>query len=48
MLKPKVQTYVVCQKADDISFLGQERSVDGGIHTTRDHNNIKCIAKCMK
>jgi hypothetical protein len=26
---------VVCQKADDSCFLGQERNADGGIHATR-------------
>jgi hypothetical protein len=33
----------VCQKADGNCFLGQERSADGGIHTTRDHNNIRSV-----
>jgi hypothetical protein len=28
------------QKADGNCFLRQERSADGGIHATRDHNNI--------
>jgi hypothetical protein len=29
-----------CQKAGSNCFLGQERSADGGIHTTRDHSNV--------
>jgi hypothetical protein len=32
-----------CQKADGICFLGQERSVDGGIHATRDHTNVRGV-----
>jgi hypothetical protein len=36
----KVYTNVVCQKADDNCFLGQERSADSGIHATRDHINV--------
>jgi hypothetical protein len=31
------------QKADGICFLGQEMSADGGIHVTRDHNNIRSV-----
>jgi hypothetical protein len=31
------------QKADGSCFLGHERSVDGGIHGTRDYNNIRSV-----
>jgi hypothetical protein len=34
------QMLFACQKADGICFLRQERSADGGIHATRDNNNI--------
>jgi hypothetical protein len=32
-----------CQKADGNCFLRQKRSADGGIHATRDHNNITSV-----
>jgi hypothetical protein len=44
----KVQTNVVCQKADDNCFLGQERSADGEIHSTRNHNNITSVLRNIK
>jgi hypothetical protein len=44
----KVGTNVVCQKAYGNCFLGQELSVDGGIHATRDHNNIRSILQNIK
>jgi hypothetical protein len=31
----------ICQKADSNCFLEQETSANGGIHTTKDHNDIK-------
>jgi hypothetical protein len=36
------------QKVDCSWFLGQERSADGGIHATRDHNNIRTVLWNMK
>jgi hypothetical protein len=41
------QTLSVCQKADNC-FLGQERSADGGIHATKDHNNIRSVLQNTK
>jgi hypothetical protein len=43
--KPKKlkRTLSACQKADGNCFLGQERNADGGIHATRDHNNVRNI-----
>jgi hypothetical protein len=35
------QTLSACQKADGNYFLEQETSADGGIHATRDHNNVR-------
>jgi hypothetical protein len=37
-----------CQKADDNCFLGQERSADGGIHATRDYNNVRSVLRNTK
>jgi hypothetical protein len=37
------QMLSTCQKTDGNCFLGQERSVNGGIHATRDHNNIRSV-----
>jgi hypothetical protein len=37
-----------CQKADDNCFLGQEMSADGGIHATRDHNNVRSVLRKTK
>jgi hypothetical protein len=39
-LKNFKQTLSACQKANGNCFLGQERSADGGIHATKDHNNV--------
>jgi hypothetical protein len=44
----KVLTNVVCQKADDSCFLGQERSADGGIHAARDHSNVRSVQRNTK
>jgi hypothetical protein len=41
-LKKFKQTFAF-QKADGICFLGHERSDDGGIHATRDHNNARSV-----
>jgi hypothetical protein len=32
-----------CQQADGSSFMRQERSADGGIQVTSDHNNIRSV-----
>jgi hypothetical protein len=42
-LAEKFKQTSVCQKADGSCFLGQERSADGGIHATRDHNNFRSV-----
>jgi hypothetical protein len=42
------QTLSTCQKADGNCFLGQERSADGGIHATRDHNNVRSVLRNTK
>jgi hypothetical protein len=42
------QTLSAYQKADGNCFLGQERSADGGIHATRDHNNVTRILRNIK
>jgi hypothetical protein len=44
--KPKKfkQTLSSCQEADGNCFIGQERSADGGIHATRDHNNVRNVS----
>jgi hypothetical protein len=41
--KPKKfkQMLSACQKPYDSRFLGEERSADGGIHATRDHNVVR-------
>jgi hypothetical protein len=44
----KVETNVVCQKANSNCILGQERSADGGIHATRDHNNVNSVLRSTK
>jgi hypothetical protein len=36
-----------CQKAGDNCFLGQQRSADGEIHATRDHNNIQGLCETL-
>jgi hypothetical protein len=48
--KPKkfTQTVSACQKADGNCFLGQERSADGGIHATRDHNVRSVLRNAKK
>jgi hypothetical protein len=35
----------VCQKADGNCFVGLERIADGGIHATRDHNNVRSVLR---
>jgi hypothetical protein len=37
------RTLSACQKSDGNRFLGQERSADGGIHATRNHNNVRSV-----
>jgi hypothetical protein len=32
-----------CQKTDGNCFLEQKGSVDGGIHATTDHNNVRSV-----
>jgi hypothetical protein len=32
-----------CLKADCNCFLEQKKSADGGIHPTRDHNNVTSV-----
>jgi hypothetical protein len=39
---------LACQNADGHCFLGQERGADGGIHATRDHNNIGSVLHAGK
>jgi hypothetical protein len=43
----KVETNV-CQKADGICFVGQERSADGGIHATRNTIRLEVYCKTLK
>jgi hypothetical protein len=46
----KLQTNV-CQKADDNCFLGQGKeclSTDGGVHATKDHNNVRSVLQNTK
>jgi hypothetical protein len=45
---PKKPKKFACQKADGICFMGQERSVDGGIRATRDHNNLGSVLRNTK
>jgi hypothetical protein len=43
-IKPKkFLTNVACQKAGPKCFLGQERSADGGIYTTRGRHNFRSV-----
>jgi hypothetical protein len=42
------QTLSACQKADGNCFLGQEMSTDGGIHVTRDHDNVRSVLRNTK
>jgi hypothetical protein len=37
-----------CLKADGICFLGQEWRADGGIHATRDHDNVTSVCETLK
>jgi hypothetical protein len=37
-----------CQKAEGNCFLRQERSADGGIHATRNHNNVRSVLQNTK
>jgi hypothetical protein len=48
--KPKKfkQTLSACHKADGNCFLGEERSADGGIHATNDHNNVRSTLRNNK
>jgi hypothetical protein len=48
--KPKKfkQRLSACQKAGRSCFLGQETSADGGIHATKDHNNIRRVLRNNK
>jgi hypothetical protein len=39
------QTLSACQKANGNCFLWQERSADGGIHATGDHNNDRSVLR---
>jgi hypothetical protein len=47
-LKKFTQTLSSCQKADGNCFLGQERSAEGGIHATRDRNNVRSALRSTK
>jgi hypothetical protein len=42
------QTLSACEKADKNCYLGHGRSADGGIHATRDHNNVSCALRNTK
>jgi hypothetical protein len=42
------QTLPACQKADGNCFLGQERRANGGVHITRDHNNVRSALRKTK
>jgi hypothetical protein len=42
-LKKFKQMLSPCQKTNDNCLLGQERNADGGIHATRDHNNVRSV-----
>jgi hypothetical protein len=47
--KPKKFKQTSARKViDGNCFLGQERSADGGIHATRDHNNITSVLRNTK
>jgi hypothetical protein len=37
-----------CQKASGNCFLGQERSADGVIHATKDHNKVRSVLRNTK
>jgi hypothetical protein len=42
------QTFSAYQKAGGSCFLRQERSADGGIYATRNHNNIRSVFQNTK
>jgi hypothetical protein len=43
------ETLYAYQKADGNCFLRKERNADGGIHATRDHNNVRsALQKTLK
>jgi hypothetical protein len=48
LLLRKTGRAAACQKADGNCFLGQDRSADGGIHATSDHNNIRSVLRNTK
>jgi hypothetical protein len=48
MLKKFKLPLSACQKADGNCFLGQERSADGEIHETGDHNNVTSVLQNTK
>jgi hypothetical protein len=37
-----------CQKADGSCFLGLKRSADSGIHSTKDHSDVRSILRNTK
>jgi hypothetical protein len=47
-MSKKFKRTSACQKADDNCFLGQERNADGGIHATRNHNNVRSVLRNTK
>jgi hypothetical protein len=47
-LKKFEQMLSASKKADSNCFLGQEMCADGGIHTTRYHNNVRSVLWNMK
>jgi hypothetical protein len=48
--KPKKfkQTLTAGHKADENDFLEEERSADGGIYATVDHNNVRSVLRKTK
>jgi hypothetical protein len=47
--KPKKFKQIsICEKVGGDCFLGQERSADGGVHATRDHNNARSVLRNTK
>jgi hypothetical protein len=44
----KLKQTSACQNADSNCFLEQQRSADGGIHVTRDHNNVRSVLRNTK
>jgi hypothetical protein len=47
-LKKFKQTLSACQTADGNCFLREERSFYGGIHATRDNNNVRSVLRNNK